>query len=150
MIRPVLIAAAALAPLSGHAAAVRQCDGTASAWNLAEPWEQHSASYAQGAIRVAVLDTIEPAGAPVQLLVLAPPLDEIGARRCRIVSLSAEGSGFYDLDFPGRKGSYDPARGLTLTIPAKRFDPRSGQGRPATLTVTIDQNSGAIAADLVP
>ena len=97
-------------------------------------------------MRVAKLDTIEPAGAPVHLLILSPPMDESGMfRQCRVVSL-AEGSGFWSMDFASRKAAYDPGRGLTLTIPVKVYDPSAGDGVPRVLTVTIDQSTGRIAA----
>lgn len=140
------LCAAMLIPAGAQAAAVTDCDEKASAWNLVEPWETHSASYAKGEIRVAVIDTGDPAAAAVHLLVFSPPVGEAGFRQCRLVSLTAEGSGFHDLDFPARKASYDPARGLTLTIPAETFVPETGQGTPATLTVTIDQRSGKVGA----
>lgn len=148
--RPALAALLALLPAAALAAppAVTRCEADrASAEFLVEPWESHSAVYANGAIRVALIDTVEPAAAPAHLLILSPPLDEVQMRACHLVSLE-KGSGFYSLDFARRKASYDPARGLTLTVPAETFVPETGRGTPATLTVTIDQRSGKIGAAL--
>lgn len=140
---PVLLAA----PAHAGPAAVRPCGDGERVDTVAEPWEDNTASYAEGRVRVAKLDTIEPAGAPVHLLILSPPMDESGMfRQCRVVSL-AEGSGFWSMDFAGRKAAYDPGRGLTLTIPVKVYDPSAGDGAPRVLTVTIDQSTGRIAAE---
>lgn len=149
--RRLLPLLAALLPLSAAAApaTVAPCDERASVENLVEPWADHSATYAEGAIRIALIDTSEPAAAPVHLAIIAPPLNELGLRRCSLVSL-APGSGFYDLDFAARRADYDPGRGLTLTFPAETFDPDTGGGKPATLTVTINQSSGQIATNIAP
>ena len=149
LVRPAALIAALLAPAAvlAEPAAVTPCADRALAFNLVEPWEQNTATYGNGAIRIALLDTVEPAAAAVHLMVISPPLDELGLRQCRVVSLSP-GSGFYDLDFAARSADYDSARGLTLTFPAERFVPDTGMGSPAKLTVTVNQQSGQIAADL--
>ncbi|MBB1492563.1 MULTISPECIES: hypothetical protein [unclassified Paracoccus (in: a-proteobacteria)] len=146
-----LVAALTLAvlPSAGLAAHVGPCDGAVNARYLVEPWGENAATYAEGAIRVALFDNVEPAGAALHLMVISPPRDETGMRQCRRVSLE-EGSGFYNLDFAARSADYDLAKGLTLTIPAERYDPDTGGGAPARLRVTIDQNTGAIAAGISP
>lgn len=126
---------------------VGPCTPTASAENLVEPWTQNTATYGNGAIRVALLDTAEPAAAAVHLMVLSPPMNELGLRGCKLVSLT-QGSGFYDIDFAGRSADYDAGTGLTLRLPAQRFVPDTGLGAPAVLTVTINQRTGEIAGNL--
>ncbi|WBU56774.1 hypothetical protein [Paracoccus sediminicola] len=134
------------------AQSVGDCDARVSARSLPEPWEDHTAVYANGDVRVAVIDTLEPAAAAVHLMVLSPPLSEIGDRQCRLVSLSrAEGgaaSGFFNIDFAGRSADYDPARGLVLDIPVETFRPETGMGAPATLNVTINQSTGDVTAEV--
>ncbi|MDO5371482.1 hypothetical protein [Paracoccus sp. (in: a-proteobacteria)] len=139
--------ALALLPSAGFAAHVGPCDAAVNARYLVEPWAENSATYANGAVRVALFDNVEPAAAALHLMVISPPADETGMPQCRRVSLQ-EGSGFYSLDFAGRTAAYDPASGLILTFPAERHDPDTGAGAPATLRVTIDQRSGDIAAEL--
>ena len=145
----MFLSALLLTPLAAAAqpVSVGPCTEAASAENLVEPWTGNTATYGNGAIRVALLDTAEPAAAPVHLMVLSPPMNELGLRGCKLVSLSA-GSGFYDIDFAGRSADYDAATGLTLRLPAQRFVPDTGQGAPAVLTVTINQSTGEIAGDL--
>ena len=139
--------------LPAAAQSVGDCGEWVSAANIVEPWEENAASYANGEVRLAQLDTIEPAGAPVHLLILSPPYGEGQERQCRTVSLvgAPEGgwpSGFWSMDFPARTSSYDPATGLTVVIPVKTFVPETGDGAPARLTVTINQATGQIGAKL--
>ncbi|MDO5528634.1 MAG: hypothetical protein Q4F71_04445 [Paracoccus sp. (in: a-proteobacteria)] len=139
------VLAGALA-LPAQAQIVRHChDDAAPAWAIGEPWEENTAVYAEGRVRLAVIDRIEPAAAAVWLLILSPPLDEVGGRQCRLVGLS-EGSGFLDLDFAARTAEYDAASGLSVSMPALHFDPDSVDGIKRQLTVTINQSTGEIAA----
>lgn len=110
---------------------------------IAEPWEDNSATYADGKIRVAVLDFTEPAATAWKLLVLSPPYDEVGYRQCRLIEIS-ENVGFYGFRFKDRKASYDPETGLTLTIPASIYNAENGEADWKELTVTINQQTGEI------
>ena len=148
------IAVAALMLLAAPVAAqsVGDCGEWSSAANLPEPWADHTATYAEGRIRVAVLDTLEPAAAAMHLLVISPPLDELGERQCKVVSMAGGGagapSGFLNLDFGAREASYDPARGLVLALPVEGFNPDTGKGDPGELTVTVNQSTGEITAEV--
>lgn len=133
---------------AAQAQVVSDCDQRTAAENLAEPWEENTATYAGGAVRVAKLDTVEPIAAAVHLMILSPPDDELGLRQCKLVSLGDAGVGFFGLDFPGRRAEYDPAKGLTLTFPAETPNVNTGSGKPATLRVTVDQATGKITAKL--
>lgn len=134
------------------AQSVGDCDDLASARNLQEPWEETTASYANGDVRVAVLDMMEPAAAAVHLMILSPPRNEIGDRQCKLVSLSRPDGGgafgFFNIDFAGRSADYDPEQGLRLQIPIETFVPETGGGEPAELTVIINQSTGEITADI--
>lgn len=120
------------------------CDESARADTIVEPWDENSATYADGAIRVAILDMVEPAAAAIRLLVISPPLDELGIRQCRIVGLQ-DGLGLAAIDFAARQSSYDPQRGLTLSMPARMPLP-DGDADDGwfQLGVTIDQQTGKI------
>ncbi len=60
MFRPLFLALCLAAPVAAQT--VGDCDTwQTSARNLAEPWEANSRTFANGDIRVALLDTIEPA-----------------------------------------------------------------------------------------
>lgn len=139
---------ALLLPSALAAQTVEPCDDfRANLQALAEPWEDNSRVFANGDVRLAVIDTIEPAAAAFHLLVLSPPRDELGGRQCRVISLQGA-SGFGSLSLTGLVASYDAKTGLGFQIPAKRYLPDSGDFGPATLSVTVNQASGAITARL--
>ena len=134
------------------AQSVGECSEIASVRNLAEPWEENTATYAKGEVRVALIDTMEPAAAAVHLIVISPPRNEIGDRQCRMVSfMRSEGGGamgFFNVDFPAHEAEYDPARGLVLSVPISIYQPETGDGEPAELTVTINQSTGDVQAEV--
>lgn len=140
MIRVVLACLLLAAP--AFAQQVQPC-GNARADSIAEPWEENIASYAEGQVRIALLDMVEPAGGALKLLVISPPRDEVGHRQCRVVQAGV-GLGFYGLNFAERRASYDPARGLTLTLPAQHYLPEEPEGGWHELSVTINQQTGGI------
>ncbi len=136
---------ATLLLMPAGAQTVSPCDWRARADVLAEPWEKNSRTFSNGAVRVALLDMIEPAAAALHLLVLSPPEGPLGERQCRIVSL--EGSrGFASLDLAKLRARYDPVVGLVLKLPAGAHDGISALTRRGVLSVTINQTSGAVKA----
>lgn len=133
--------------LGAPAAAQTAIDCTgwqAAARNIPEPWEAHTRTFANGDIRVALLDTIEPAAGAFYLMVLAPPYDELGSRNCAIIAATGGSMGFAGLSFDRIGASYDPARGLTLRLPASLYAPATGGFDPVILAVTINQRAGTI------
>jgi len=122
------------------------CDWPARADNIAEPWEENTRTFANGDVRLALLDTFEPAGAPFHILVMSPPYDELGLRQCRTVGLN--GMGFGGADFGSLEAGYDPAEGLVFTMAVKVYDGADFQ--PRTLRFTLNQATGAIGAQLLP
>ncbi|MDF3607009.1 hypothetical protein PE067_13230 [Paracoccus sp. DMF-8] len=115
---------------------------------IVEPWQDNSATYANGEIRIAKLDMIEPAGTPYRLLVLMGPRDEVGGRRCVIVQ-DSDGDGFARLDFAGRTSAYDPVTGLTLTFPVETA---IGGDQTTLHVISIELNSqtGDVSSDKKP
>ncbi|WP_375279256.1 hypothetical protein [Pseudooctadecabacter sp.] len=134
--------------LSGTATAqiAVPCDWQARADAIVEPWEENSATFADGAVRVALLDTIEPAAAAFHLLILHPPFDEVGARTCSTVGLD-EGLGYAGMLFDDLTSEYDPARGLIFTIPAIIYLPEQSFQNSALLTITVNQATGDVTVD---
>jgi len=144
MLRPTYLAFALLATPAA-AQTVIGCFGfLASARNQVEPWEAHTRTFANGEIRVALLDTVEPAAGAYYLMVLAPPRDELGSRNCAVIAEGDGSVGFAGLDFAQLGASYDPARGLILRVPVQRFAPDTGGFDPAVLAVTINQAAGTL------
>lgn len=126
---------------------VGDCDWQASVHNLPEPWEAHTRTFANGAIRVALLDTIEPAAMPFHLLVLSPPYDEVGGRTCKVISYEG-GSGFAEIMFEALSAAYDPNRGLTLHAPVHLWI-SDGNIVVRGLAVTVNQATGDVTAVLL-
>ena len=63
------------------------CGWQARADAIVEPWAENTATFANGAVRVALRDTIEPAACAAYLLITHPPLDEVGGRTCTFIGL---------------------------------------------------------------
>ncbi len=139
----------ALVCLAGAASAqeVSECDWRASARNLVEPWEQNSRAFANGNVRIALLDTVEPGAVPYQILVLSPPFDELGARQCRVISFQG-GSGFAGVSFSALEASYDPAAGLRFSLPVVVYLEEADFANPSTLHFTVNQATGAVVAGM--
>ncbi|MCC5986758.1 MAG: hypothetical protein JJT95_03685 [Pararhodobacter sp.] len=114
----------ASAATSASTQVISECDGRASAGNLVEPWSEHTRSYAEGAIRLALLvDAAAPECCRRYLLVLAPAGDEANdeadgapGRQCLVVA-PGDQHGFRDLDIGGVAASYSPHLGLELSVP---------------------------------
>ncbi len=154
--RHIVLAAALTLATPGLAQVVTDCADApwiASPANIVEPWAEQARTYANGAIRIAHLDTGgEPACCPSHLLVLSPSgsgVDGPEFRACRVVS-GAEGLGFYDLDIVGTTARYDPARGLLLSVPVAHWTEAVELGRPPIwerLELGINQATGAVTLE---
>ena len=137
--------------LAGAASAqsVTQCLGNiVSVENIAEPWDISTKTFSNGATRLVLLDTVEPTVGAFHLMVLSPPYDELGNRQCRVISRDGVGTGFASLALEGMVSEYDPKTGLKFDLPAQRFVPESGNFASTRLTVTVNQATGAIEAEL--
>jgi hypothetical protein len=109
------------AMLSGgaQAAVVRDCDQTASAGNIVEPWEKNSKTFYNGQVRAALLDTGgEPACCSGHLLITVPPSDDEpgGGQTCFVIS-DHDNMGYGRVWFEKIAATYDAARGLLVTVP---------------------------------
>ena len=145
---PALVAALSLcAPAAAQS--INPCDWVASPANLAEPWETNIRSFANGAIRIALLDTEEPACCSSHLLLLAPSgqVEGPGYRACHVISAGPPGTGFTQLDFAGITASYDPVRGLRLEISVGYFTDGVDPARPGRVAVRVNQATGAVTLE---
>ncbi|MEM6727428.1 MAG: hypothetical protein AAF618_02900 [Pseudomonadota bacterium] len=144
------IAAAASAAvafaLPAAAQEVADCDWRARADAIVEPWDQNSRRFANGDVRVALMDVIEPAAGALHILVLSPPFDELGGRQCKVISWQGT-LGFSGARFGDMLASYNPARGLTLGMDVQIPTPEGGFA-PRYLELTINQATGFIDARL--
>ena len=123
-----------------------ECDWRTSARNIPEPWEDHSRTFSNGAVRLTLLDTLEPAAAAFYLMLLSPPYSELGDRQCVVIGLPD--MGFSSVDITGLTADYDPAQGLILTLPVGRWVPDADAFLNETLHVTLNQSTGAVDTTL--
>jgi len=121
------------------------CDWVARADSIVEPWEDHTASFANGEVRLALLDTVEPAAAAFHILIVSPPYDEIGTRQCRTLGATATG-GFSGVDFASLEAHYDETVGLVFYLNVSEFD--GVEFVPGVLVFTLNQATGAINAQV--
>lgn len=145
MFRASLAALAIAIAAPAAAQTVIGCDGwQASARNIPEPWQDSTRVFANGEVRAALLDTVEPAAGAYYLMVITPPRDELGSRSCGIVADGDGGIGFSGMFFDRMRATYDPATGLTLWVPVNLYAPETGGFDEALLGVTVNQASGTI------
>ena len=150
MTRIALVLALMAAPAFAQdsAATVTPCGDATRADTIAEPWEDNSRTFSNGAVRIAKLDVGEPAFGGFFLLVLSPPYGELGERQCRVLTLP-ETSGFAGIDFDRLEAAYDPSVGLMFTVPVRVFamtDTVEPVG--AMLKFSLNQATGAISPRL--
>ena len=145
MIR-LLACLALFVPVGAGAQTVTGCDGRASPENIPEPWDETTRSFANGKVRVALVDTGSPAAGPFYLLVLLPSaIAGEGDRDCVLVGWTRS-AGFVSLDFAGMEPSYDPATGLSLGLAARFYDAALDFSNVGILDVVINQTSGEVRA----
>jgi hypothetical protein len=131
-----------LSTVTAQAAVVGECGDLNNLENLVEPWEQNTKSFYNGQVRIALIDTGgEPVCCSTHLVIMVPRNDEMGGSQCFVFSqekYTSEGEapsymGFQGIDFQKIKSSYDPAKGLSLSIPYSTYidgiDSDSGMGK---------------------
>lgn len=138
--------AACLLAAPATAQEVSPCDWQASAQAIAEPWEENSATFSNGKVRLAALDTIEPAVGFAWLMVLSPPFSELGDRQCRVIGVSDQ-MGFAGIYFDTLSSAYDPLTGLSFALEVRLFYPDTGDFARALLAVTVNQSTGDVSAE---
>lgn len=126
------------------AAEVRPCHAAeTSALFLAEPWEANTRTFANGDVRLAILDMVEPAAAAFHLLILSPPFDTLGLPTCQVISFDGS-TGYREMSLEGLTSSYDPATGLSFQVPMAVGPQPFDEG---VLFFSLNQSTGAITAE---
>ncbi len=119
-----------LSTVTAQAAVIGECGDLNSLENLVEPWEKNTKSFYNGQVRIALVDTGgEPVCCSTHLVIMVPSNDEMGGSKCMVFSqekYTSEGEapsymGFQSIDFQNIKSSYDPAKGLSLSIPYSTY-----------------------------
>ncbi len=127
---------------------LNDCDWPANARNVVEPWNKHSRTFANGKIRIAHVDTGgEPVCCSSHLLILAPdPDDELANRSCHLLSDGETGTGFQTLSVPDVSATYDPAKGLLISVPVERYIDGLKSNK-AKISVRINQATGGVTVE---
>lgn len=141
--RHILLALAMIYAAPAMAQTAMPCGWQARADAIVEPWDENAATFANGAVRIALLDVVEPAAAAFYLLILHPPFDEVGARTCTVVGLDDD-LGYAAIFFNNLEADYDPNSGLTVTVPAVIYLPEQSFQNSAVLTISINQSTGDV------
>ena len=143
--RLLAVAVALSAPATVSAQSIRDCETfEANARNV--DFSQSPQVFAEGAISLIALDTEEPTCCSWHLMVLHPAGQGDPWQACTLIS--REGSfGWVGLDLRSSRASYDPARGLTVEVPARIYLPESGFQNGTMLEVTINQSTGSVTVD---
>lgn len=129
------------------AQSVSWCDGQALAQALVEPWEENTRVFANGNVRLAAIDTVEPTNGAAYLLVLSPPRSELGERQCCVVGFSNQ-LGFAAIYFDRLKADYDPAVGLMFDVPVQIVTADASFSNGGLLSLTLNQATGAMTTNM--
>jgi hypothetical protein len=136
-----LITAAVLAATPLAAQSMRDCDTfEANARNTYGPYEETIREFANGAIRVIALDVGEPAGGSFHVMVTYPHPEDPW-QHCTLISSEAN-IGFGWLNMAEVEASYDPAIGLSVTIPIEAVSGVASWDQ--ILTITVNQATGTV------
>jgi hypothetical protein len=123
------------------AQAVVDCDWQVAMPSIVEPWEENSRVFANGKVRLTLVDASEPAAGSFHIVVLSPPEDEIGGRQCKVVSAS-EYVGFSYVDFKKLKAVYDARVGLVFVIPVRVYNGQNDVFEPKKVAFSLNQATG--------
>ncbi|NOR63209.1 MAG: hypothetical protein GQ535_12045 [Rhodobacteraceae bacterium] len=115
-----------------------------SAAAIAEPWEANTRSFADGDIRITVMDTWEPALGAYYLMVMFWAGADADIRNCSLVS-NAE-LGFVSMTLEGLVSKYDPAKGLVLSVPTSFHNPAEGTNENGMLEVVVNRQKAEVTA----
>ncbi len=139
----IAFAALAAAPLSADQL-LYECGFHSSAEYISEPWYENTATFANGEVRLAVLDHVEPVSEARALLILSPPYGETGERQCRVLK------GFSGLSLEGMTAAYEPTVGLQITLTAQVYLEDNAKFASAQVDITLNQSTGDIYHFVTP
>lgn len=114
---------------------------------VAEPWAENTRSFANGAVRLVMLAYEDPAAAPFHLALLFPTRDNFPMEGRKCVQISGTWGGFYALSFQDLQARYDPALGLTFSIPAEIYDDSLEGPRAVVLEISYNQSTEDVLAN---
>lgn len=115
-----------------------ECPANFGYLTIAEPWEENTATYANGDVRIALVFLVD--HHQYMLAVLHPPLNEIGWRQCSLIAADPD-TGFTKLLFDEHEASYDPEKGLSIRMPAQLDEDEESW---VDMYININQQTGEV------
>ena len=146
----ILIFVVAVLASAASAQQVQPCfDGAripyrSSAEAIAEPWEANTRSFADGQVRIAVMDTGEPAYGAYYLMVMYWAGGEGDLRTCELVSQGE--LGFVGMALNGMEASYKAGLGLVLKVPTTFYNPVQDEFEEGFVEVIVDRTANQVTA----
>jgi hypothetical protein len=126
------------------AAQVRDCDTyEANVRNLNVPYSEAVREYAKGQIVLMSMFIEEPACCGSHLVVLFPSADDY-YQECRLVSWTND-LGYLNINLNDAAATYDPAKGLTVSVPSQLYDVDSDFRNGVLLDITVNQAKGEVS-----
>lgn len=119
----VLLAIIVIAAARAEGHEVRPCqEVNVGIETLVTPVANNVRSFYNNRVQIYNIDTIEPAAAPAGIVIVLPSSpedDPIGGSKCLAIR------GFSAINIKAARAAYDPAKGLSLSIPTRKFDPET-------------------------
>lgn len=114
---------------------------------IPEPWEANTRIFANGDVRLALLDMWDPANYAVRLMItyVDPMRHESEGRACVIVS-DTDQYGFQNMDLTGMTAGYDPATGLIFSIETERYNASDETVDHGVLNLILNRATGQVTA----
>ena len=125
-------------------------DSMANVRNIAEPWDKNTRAFANGNVRVALIDTGgEPVCCSMHLLILAPSVPNVEGmdpyRNCFMVHNKGQ-MGFVAIDFARLIGRYEAGKGLLITFPYELYN-EGNPGPKGVARVRVNVAKGTVAVE---
>lgn len=115
---------------------------------IPEPWEANTRTFANGDVRLTLLDMWDPANYAVRLMItyVDPERHESEGRACVIIS-DTDQYGFQNMSLLDMAAGYDPTTGLTFSIETERYDVATETVDHGVLNVILNRATGQVMAD---
>ena len=134
------------ATLPTSAQTLPECGGIAGSTATEGATEVKSKSYANGKINLTLLDAGGPSHGPLYVRVEWPRVDAAAGETCRVLGFE-DGVGFAMIEFDAIAAAYDPAKGLTLSVPTLFVLPEASFSNTMLVHMTINQATGEISTE---
>jgi hypothetical protein len=107
---------------------------------LVTPVAKNVRSFYNNRVQIYNIDTIEPAAGPAGIAIVLPDNDDpLGGSKCFAIR------NFGEIDIKAARVAYDPAKGLSLSIPTRSTDSETGRSKPGPqLNVLTDLQRSSV------